>query len=321
MTKIFVSYCWDDEPHKQKVRSFTNFLREQGFDASMDVMLSQQESAIDFIKMMHKAIALYDKVIIVLSPGYKKKADEFEGGVGTEYNLIIKEIELHPQKYILVSFDELKNTVFPLAFKGRDTISLSDPGNQEQLNRLYAKLQNQQLFQFSPVAEKKPEIVTQAIQPFANDKLTASKMALSISKFVAKRGATSSSASLIKRAEFDLVMEIKNEGEIAVPEFNVLVEGPSQLSTGLNQHSDTGRVVLHEEHINQKLFKGQSRTLKPIKVQVTNYGARSIINASITVTFHHEDGQITKNYPCKDLFTFNPPYEIPLPMSLDIFAP
>ena len=71
----------------------------------MDQMLIQESTALDFIEMMHRAMTDYTKVIIVLSSGYKSKAEGFSGGVGNEYSMIIKSIRENPNKYILVSFE------------------------------------------------------------------------------------------------------------------------------------------------------------------------------------------------------------------------
>lgn len=76
--KIFISYAWENELHKDKVISFCISLRKDyGYNAEMDRLLSQQQSAIHFPEMMHKGITDSNKVIIVLSPKYKEKANSF----------------------------------------------------------------------------------------------------------------------------------------------------------------------------------------------------------------------------------------------------
>ncbi len=80
VTSVFVSYSWDTIDFQDKVISFVNFLRQNGFNADIDKRIMQDESAIDFNKLMHKGIRNYDKVIVILSSNYKKKAEAFEGG-------------------------------------------------------------------------------------------------------------------------------------------------------------------------------------------------------------------------------------------------
>jgi hypothetical protein len=123
--EVIVTYSWDSEEHTQKVLSFTNWLREKGFDAHIDQMLAQEQTAIDFKKMMHQAMTDYKSVIIVISAGYKHKAESFTGGVGTEYSLVLKDIDDNPEKYILASFDGRGKDVTPLAFVDRAVVDLN----------------------------------------------------------------------------------------------------------------------------------------------------------------------------------------------------
>jgi hypothetical protein len=231
--------------------------------------------------------------------------------------LIIKDIEENPNKYVLVSFDGIVDAVFPLGLKGRDTIDLSDPDDQVQLNRLYAKLEDKSIYDFAQVSSTRPAITTHPVQPFNTG---TAKPVLSISKFEAKIGGSWQQASLYRRAEFDLILELKNDGNVTIPEFNVQLIGPGQLGETLHQYSEAENALLYEEHVTQKVFPGQTVKIKPIKVQVTNNSVRSIINAPLTINIYHENGQITKSYPCKEIFIFQSPYHGPVPMSLDLFA-
>ncbi|MVM37244.1 hypothetical protein GO730_05715 [Spirosoma sp. HMF3257] len=159
---IFVTYAWDNQEHQDKVFHFVNFLRDpKGYDARMDKLVSQQETAISFQKMMHRAMTDYNKVIIVLSPKYKQRAHAFEGGVGTEYSMIINDIDTYPNKYILVSFSGRGDDVVPLSFASRDIIDLSNFGNEREWNRLIAKLNDTDLFDFVKVAEVRAEAIKQ----------------------------------------------------------------------------------------------------------------------------------------------------------------
>lgn len=160
---VFVTYSWDDEEHNDKVISFTNFLRSKGFEAEIDRLMTQKESATDFNKMMHQAMTDYNKVIIVLSKGYKEKATAFKGGVGNEYSLIIKDIENSKNKYILVSFEKISDEITPLNFKGRHIIDLTI---KENLNELFSKLMDEEILDFSQVGTNKPQIIKKVIPAF-----------------------------------------------------------------------------------------------------------------------------------------------------------
>lgn len=165
--EVFVTYSWDDKNHQEKVISFTNYLRQKGFNAEIDKILIQRESAIDFKKMMHKAMTDYPKVIVVLSEGYKEKAEKFKGGVGNEYGLILNDIENNNNKYILVSFEGIKDNIIPLFFKNREIIDLSKNDNEE-IQKLFAKLQNEIVYSFDDVAPTKPVVSKKPISNFIN---------------------------------------------------------------------------------------------------------------------------------------------------------
>ncbi|HUC80954.1 MAG TPA: SEFIR domain-containing protein [Flavisolibacter sp.] len=195
MKEVFVTYSWDSEEHNDKVIAFTNELRDQGFDAEMDRFYSQQESAADFGKMMHQAMTDYKKVIVVLSKGYKEKAEAFRGGVGNEYNLILKDIQKEKQKYILVSFDGIHDEAIPLSFKDQEIIDLSDRKN---LTVLYAKLMDKPLVQFSEVGKVKPVIEPKVVAPFRAEKVEN----LTIGRLRCHAGNASQFGQLYKMIEF-----------------------------------------------------------------------------------------------------------------------
>jgi len=74
---IFISYSWIEEKPDESVLRLVAKLRENGYNAVCDVMQVQKESAINFPEMMARNLKDADKVIVVLSENYKKKADSF----------------------------------------------------------------------------------------------------------------------------------------------------------------------------------------------------------------------------------------------------
>ena len=108
VTKIFVTYAWSGDNFNSKVISFADFLRTKGFDTTLDRKKSQEESAINFNKMMIEGISTSDKVIVVLNKIYKEKADKFQGGVDIEFQIIFEDIKTNKNKYIFVSFGDEK---------------------------------------------------------------------------------------------------------------------------------------------------------------------------------------------------------------------
>lgn len=173
--EVFVTYSWDNEAHEEKVISFVNLLRDNGIYADMDKSLSQNESSINFNEMMHRGINDYKKVIIVLSKGYKEKAESFTGGVGKEYKIIMDEIGRIPNKYILVSFKDFTidtlQEILPLWLKGRYVINLvKDEGTK--FNELFSKLLEKDTIKFNEVDKQKPSVIQKEIPQFNLKKQT-----------------------------------------------------------------------------------------------------------------------------------------------------
>lgn len=168
-TSVFVSYCWESEKYKEQVISFINFLRENGFAADMDIKFMQEESSVDFNRIMHKGIMKYDKVIVLLSKNYKIKAESFEGGVGKEYRFILNDIEKNPNKYILASFLELNkksiDKIAPIEFAGREIVDLTKDEFNDFEN-LFSKLTESQKYVFSEVASETPIVEKKKIKRF-----------------------------------------------------------------------------------------------------------------------------------------------------------
>ena len=84
--KVFISYSWDDEEHKQWTLGLANHLRENGIETIIDQYYLKPGR--NFHTFMEKGISASDKVIIVFTPNYKVKADNRKGGVGKEYSII-----------------------------------------------------------------------------------------------------------------------------------------------------------------------------------------------------------------------------------------
>ncbi len=87
---VFISYSWDDEPHKEWVLNLANRLRENGIDARIDRYYLHSGTA--FMSIIEKSLADAHKVIIVFTPNYKLKAENSKGGVGHEYSIIKAEL-------------------------------------------------------------------------------------------------------------------------------------------------------------------------------------------------------------------------------------
>lgn len=164
---VFVTYAWGDDEYNGKVISFTDFLRQKGYDASMDRKASQEQTSINFNKMMIEGIQNSQKVIVLLDTNYKEKADKFEGGVGVEMQIILEEIKTNPNKFIFASFGQNKIIeITPTGIMGREVLNLKKDQDETNFNLLFAKLESKNIIQFSDVKRSTRNVNTIEIKPF-----------------------------------------------------------------------------------------------------------------------------------------------------------
>lgn len=163
---IFISYAGEDAKHKLRVESFVDMLREMGFDAQMDSSLKEKYPDID--EMMTVGLQM-DKIIIVLSEEYKRKADNRVGGVWKEFKLIADDLEEHPKKYIFVSFDEYsspkKNKISPKRIGNRWIVDLKKDCTKNY-SELIAFIKGEKEYPFKEPNHTIASVKPNAIKPF-----------------------------------------------------------------------------------------------------------------------------------------------------------
>ena len=86
----FISYSWDDEPHKSWVKELAARLRSDGVDVKLDEWEVSLGDPIT--KFMGSVIRESDFVVIICTPRYKARSDKGIGGVGFEESVITGEV-------------------------------------------------------------------------------------------------------------------------------------------------------------------------------------------------------------------------------------
>lgn len=81
LTKVFISYAWESEEHREWVKALANRLLSDGIDAVLDQY--DLEPGDRLPQFMEQSVRSSDYVLIVCTPTYKQKADERIGGVAT----------------------------------------------------------------------------------------------------------------------------------------------------------------------------------------------------------------------------------------------
>lgn len=318
---VFVTYSWDNPEHEEKVHAFTNMLRDNGFYAEVDKMLIQNETAKDFKSMMHEGMTHNKKVIVVLSEGYKKKAEDFKGGVGTEFSLILKDIEDNPKKYILVTFSGRDNSIIPLFFKDREIIDLKE-NNENEKQKLFSKLLDEEIYQFNEVAKKLPEINKVKAPVFFGETIHEEQIEntiIEIQDLNITQGNASYLYQQIKYIEFNLSVGFKNLDKTPLNDYTIEVYYPKQaISYEVDGRIEGDYKVITSDN-NNRIFPQQLRVINLEKVILRNFTIKDIIDKKIVVKIYSDKGIFEREFPIKDFIIKNHFNHINDQLSVDLF--
>ena len=89
MKKVFISYSWDSDDHKNWVRGLASRLRSDGIDVTLDQWhLVPGDQLPEF---MERSVRDSDYVLIICTHRYKERSNNRQGGVGYEGDIITAE--------------------------------------------------------------------------------------------------------------------------------------------------------------------------------------------------------------------------------------
>jgi hypothetical protein len=150
---VFISYSWDSlelPKHKDWVLKLANYLIEK---AGCNVLLDQFDLAAgkELTHFMENSLEKADKVLVILTEGFKKKADSREGGTGFEYSLIsqgLYDLQSNNNKFIPILRQGTKATSAPTYLGTKIYHSMKDD----------SKFEND-AFNLSRLIYEEPEIV------------------------------------------------------------------------------------------------------------------------------------------------------------------
>lgn len=162
---VFVTYAWEPQnaefqKYQKEVLEFTNELRDYGYDATFDLASEKHNWTQIMIDGLQK-----DKIIVLLSPEYKKKADKTIGtGVAIERNAIVERLKKVDGSVIFAKLPSLKDesveAVLPVIFAGENVIDLSksDGCVTDGYNRLYSRLAGEEIVDLHPIGTTKKKV-------------------------------------------------------------------------------------------------------------------------------------------------------------------
>lgn len=162
MPKVFISYSWEDDEHKNWVKSFTDQLLECGIDATLDQYdLTLGDRLPQF---MEQSITNSDYVLIICTPTYKEKSDSRKGGVGYEGHIISGELFSigNERKYIPVIRKGNASSALPSCLSSKLGIDLSKESDyQQNFMDLVTTIWGGKK---KPMVRKKPSYVAENVQ-------------------------------------------------------------------------------------------------------------------------------------------------------------
>jgi hypothetical protein len=131
---VFISYSQDSPKHKQWVAKIGSDLLDNG----VDVILDQWDLSFgeDLPKFMEKAVSKADRVLLICTETYVRKANDGKGGVGYESMIVTGELvkDLGSSKFIPVIRQDNTNKILPLFLSTRYYIDFSN--NKDYKTRL-----------------------------------------------------------------------------------------------------------------------------------------------------------------------------------------
>jgi hypothetical protein len=142
--RVFISYSWSSPGHQALVRQWAEQLVADGIDVVLDIYdLKEGHDKFVFMERMVTDPSV-THVIVICDKVYSEKADARKAGVGTESQIISKEIyeQVEQSKFIPMAceFSDDGNPFLPTFLKSRIWIDFSSPEavneNWERLIRL-----------------------------------------------------------------------------------------------------------------------------------------------------------------------------------------
>lgn len=151
--KVFISYSWDNEAHKIWVLELADKLTKNGIYVFFDRY--DLYAGKDMIYFMETSVRESDKVLLIMTPNYKIKAEKRTGGVGYEASIVTAEIfnNQKSDKFIPIRIGE-RDMCTPNFIKSKIDIDMSDDSKfDENIDELIRTIYNKLKIKRPPLGE------------------------------------------------------------------------------------------------------------------------------------------------------------------------
>lgn len=142
--KVFISYSWDSQEHKEWVEGLAKYLRVQhGIDATIDTW--DLSGGQDLTMYMEASIKSADRVLVIYTESAVNKAATRSGGIGYEHVIVTAEImrNMGTFKFIPIVRQTNRPYILPPQFENRLRYDLGNgPDFAAELEKLVKELLN-----------------------------------------------------------------------------------------------------------------------------------------------------------------------------------
>ena len=157
--KVFISYSWSSDEHKKWVLDLAEKLVAK---SGVDVILDRWHGVVghDRFKFMEESIKVADKVLVICDKTYCNKANDRQGGVGTETIIITPDVykDTKQEKFIPISLEmENGEYLLPDFFKSRFALGIVKPENFEKTYKELERLIWEEPLLTPTIRGKKPD--------------------------------------------------------------------------------------------------------------------------------------------------------------------
>lgn len=139
MKTVFISY-FRSEVNKEKLDQLIELLEE----SDIRVIIDERNLEIggDLPLFMEKNLVESDFIIVILTSGYKKRADDREGGVGYEAAIMAASLSKREtiKKFLPVTFETYRDEIVPVFLASKLASDLSDNLDSITFKRAFKKL-------------------------------------------------------------------------------------------------------------------------------------------------------------------------------------
>lgn len=167
--KAFISYSHDSTEHKQWVLDLATRLQGSGIDVSLDLWDLQPGD--DLPRFMETHLAAADRVLMICTEKYVKKANAGEGGVGYEKMIVTADLmrNISSSKVIPLIRQVGGQALVPTFLSTKLYLNFADENFEFSFDELVRSLHRAPLFVKPPIGEKpnfdKPPIAEERQDP------------------------------------------------------------------------------------------------------------------------------------------------------------